>query len=134
MKEFRNCCGGQAIEKAALKGDPRAIDLGTFMTNYKDCNFSYSGLKNAIRSQILKSEQKHGRILFLFLYYPCIHIILTFLFLLELKGDEIIPEIFDLCASIQYAVTKHICTRVQRAIEFINRTQLLPDKNRTLLS
>lgn len=66
MKDFRNCCGGQAIEKAALKGDPRAIDLGTFMTNYKDCNFSYSGLKNAIRSQILKSEQKHGRIFIIY--------------------------------------------------------------------
>lgn len=75
MKEFRNCCGGQAIERAALKGDPRAIDLGTFMTNYKDCNFSYSGLKNAIRSQILKSEQKHG-IIYFFLYYPYMHIIL----------------------------------------------------------
>ncbi|XP_060835574.1 tRNA N6-adenosine threonylcarbamoyltransferase, mitochondrial [Rhopalosiphum padi] len=110
MKEFRNCAGGQAIEKAALKGDPRAIDLGTFMTSYKDCNFSYSGLKNAIRSQILKSEKMH-----------------------DLKGDEIIPEVFDLCASIQYAVTKHICTRVQRAIEFIDRTQLLPDTNRTLV-
>lgn len=54
--------------------------------------------------------------------------------MLELKGDEIIPEVFDLCASIQYAITKHICTRVQRAIEFINRTQLLPDTNRTLVS
>lgn len=61
MKEFRNCCGGQAIEKAAAKGDPRAIELGTFMTDYKDCNFSYSGLKNVIRQQILRSEKKHGR-------------------------------------------------------------------------
>lgn len=60
MKEFRNCCGGNAIEKAALKGDPRAIDLGSFMTNYKDCDFSYSGLKNAINTQILKLEKKHG--------------------------------------------------------------------------
>jgi N6-L-threonylcarbamoyladenine synthase len=62
MKEFRYCCGGQAIEKAAMKGDPKAFDLGTFMTNYKDCNFSYSGLKNAVRMQILKSEKKHGKI------------------------------------------------------------------------
>lgn len=61
MKEFKNCCGGYAIEKAAMKGDPRAIDLGTFMTSYKDCNFSYSGLKNAIKTQILKSEKKHGK-------------------------------------------------------------------------
>lgn len=61
MKEFRNCCGGQAIEKAAMKGDPRSINLGTVMTNYRDCNFSYSGLKNAIRNQIEKSEKKHGK-------------------------------------------------------------------------
>jgi len=64
LKEFRNCCGGQAIEMAAMRGDPRAIDLGTVMTNYKDCNFSYSGLKNIIRTQILKFEKKHGRIYF----------------------------------------------------------------------
>lgn len=61
LKEFRNCCGGQAIENAAKKGDPRAIDLGTFMTSYKDCNFSFSGMKNAIKSQIIKLEKKHGR-------------------------------------------------------------------------
>lgn len=61
MKEFRNCSGGQAIERAAMKGDPRAINLGTFMTNYKDCNFSYSGMKNSIRTQIEKSEKKHGK-------------------------------------------------------------------------
>lgn len=61
LKEFRNCCGGEAIEKAALKGDPRAIDLGTYMTSYKDCNFSYSGLKNTVRTEILKLEAKHGK-------------------------------------------------------------------------
>ncbi|XP_025421926.1 probable tRNA N6-adenosine threonylcarbamoyltransferase, mitochondrial isoform X3 [Sipha flava] len=94
MKEFRYCCGGQAIEKAAMK----------------DCNFSYSGLKNAVRMQILKSEKKH-----------------------ELKGDEIIPEVYDLCASFQYAITKHICTRLQRGFEFIDRTKLLPEINRTLV-
>lgn len=72
---------------------------------------------------------------FLFIFYPYIIInILDIFILLELKGDEIIPEVFDLCASIQYALTKHICTRVQRAIEFIDRTQLLPDTNRTLVS
>lgn len=61
LKEFRHCCGGQAIENAAKKGDPRAIDLGTFMTNYKDCNFSFSGIKNTINRQIIKLEKKHGR-------------------------------------------------------------------------
>lgn len=63
MKEFRNCCGGEAIEKAAMKGDPRAIDLGTIMTSYKDCNFSYSGIKNSIKTQILKLEKKHGKLI-----------------------------------------------------------------------
>lgn len=53
--------------------------------------------------------------------------------MLELKGDNIIPEVYDLCASIQYAITKHICTRVLRAFEFINRTKLLPEANRTLV-
>lgn len=65
MKEFRHCCGGQAIEKAAMKGDPRAFDLGTVMTNYKDCNFSYSGLKNCVNRRILKLEEKHSKSYFL---------------------------------------------------------------------
>jgi len=67
LKEFRNICGGQAIEMAAIRGDPRAIDLGTFMTNYKDCNFSYSGIKNAIRTHILKSEKQHGNSTYFYL-------------------------------------------------------------------
>ncbi|XP_050429865.1 tRNA N6-adenosine threonylcarbamoyltransferase, mitochondrial [Adelges cooleyi] len=110
FKEFRHCSGGQAIERAATKGDAKAIDLGTFMTGYKDCNFSFSGLKNTIRTQILKFEKKH-----------------------DIKGDEIIPEVYDLCASIQYSITKHICTRVQRAMEFIDRTNMIPKNNRTLV-
>lgn len=52
---------------------------------------------------------------------------------LELKGDEILPEVYDLSASIQYAITKHICTRVMRAMEFINRTELIPEPNRILV-
>lgn len=74
---------------------------------------------------------------YIYLYFTLIHLLINILdifILLELKGDEIIPEVFDLCASIQYALTKHICTRVQRAIEFIDRTQLLPDTNRTLVN
>ncbi|XP_050533735.1 tRNA N6-adenosine threonylcarbamoyltransferase, mitochondrial [Daktulosphaira vitifoliae] len=110
IKDYRHCSGGQAIEEAATKGDAKSIDLGTFMTNYRDCNFSFSGIKNSIRTQILKFEKQH-----------------------DLKGDEIIPEIYDLCASIQYSITKHICTRVHRAMEFVDRTNLLPKCNRTLV-
>jgi len=49
------------------------------------------------------------------------------------EGDEVIPDLFNLCASFQMAITRHLCQRLQRGIEFVALQHLLPPSNRTLV-
>ncbi len=42
--------GGPMIEKAAQKGNPRAFDLPRPLHNRKGCDFSFAGLKTAVRT------------------------------------------------------------------------------------
>ncbi|KAK9742809.1 hypothetical protein RND81_03G198800 [Saponaria officinalis] len=44
--------GGPAIEELAREGDPKSIKLKVPMQQYKDCNFSYAGLKTQVRLAI----------------------------------------------------------------------------------
>ncbi len=47
--------GGPALEKAALQGNATAIDLPVPMKKRKDCDFSYAGLKNALRGRVAET-------------------------------------------------------------------------------
>ena len=53
-------CGGQAIEVAARKGDPNKFAVAEPLLQYRDCNFSFAGIKNSFRSFILAEEEKYG--------------------------------------------------------------------------
>jgi N6-L-threonylcarbamoyladenine synthase len=44
--------GGPEIERAALKGDPRRFDFPRPMKGRQGCDFSFSGLKTAVRHQV----------------------------------------------------------------------------------
>ena len=44
--------GGPAVEKAALKGDPDRFELPRPMLGRPGCDFSFAGLKTAVRQQI----------------------------------------------------------------------------------
>lgn len=44
--------GGPAVEQAALNGDPSALPLPRPRARFKDCHFSFSGLKTALARQI----------------------------------------------------------------------------------
>ncbi len=44
--------GGPAIERAAQAGDPAKFDLPRPMLGRKDCHFSFSGLKTAVRQVV----------------------------------------------------------------------------------
>lgn len=63
IKEFRSMSGGQAVELAATRGDPKAYShmFGIPMQTYKDCNFSFSGFKNSINRVTVAEEKKYGK-------------------------------------------------------------------------
>jgi hypothetical protein len=58
---------------------------------------------------------------------------LLIFFIQGVEGDEVIPDLFNLCASFQMAITRHLCQRLQRGMEFVSLQHLLPPSNRTLV-
>lgn len=61
--------GGQAIEHLARRGDPRAFEFPVPMWKYKDCTFSFAGLKNSLLRLTQQLEEKHGKCTKVFLGY-----------------------------------------------------------------
>jgi N6-L-threonylcarbamoyladenine synthase len=85
--------GGPAVERAARTGDPTGFALPRPMLGQPGCNFSFSGLKTALRQTI------------------------------ERLGPRVIqpPTLEDLCASFQAAATEVVLDRTRHAAELYRR-------------
>lgn len=103
LVEFQNLSGGAAIEKATyMSNNAQKFEYPLPLSRYRDCQFSYSGLKNTARRHLLDMEKRF-----------------------EIATDEVIPCYPDYCASLMRAVTRHICHRTQRAIEFCDTEEAI---------
>ncbi len=80
--------GGPAVERAARDGDPRRFDLPRPMRGRPGCDFSFSGLKTAVRRQIESLP----------------------------AGPMIDRDRADLCASFQAAVGDSLVDRCRNAL------------------
>ena len=85
--------GGPEVERHARLGDPTRFDLPRSMLDSRDHNFSFSGLKTAMRYLLAKLE-------------------------VELRNDELLA---DLCASFQSAVIDVLVRKTIRAGKESNR-------------
>lgn len=92
--------GGPQIEKLAESGNPKAFDFPRPMIGQKHLNFSFSGLKTAVRQTIQKLQAEHG---------------------------DILPEsvLADVCASFQQTVGRVLYDRVKQV--FTYTAQYHPD-------
>lgn len=81
--------GGPAVEKAARTGDPKRFNLPRPLKGRKGCDFSFSGLKTAVKRAYDK-----------------------------LEGDVTQQDIHDLAASFQAALTDAILDRMAHALEY----------------
>ncbi len=95
LPEFEYSSGGAAIEKAAKS----ATITGKYkfplpLNRYRDCQFSFAGMKNSARRFIIQEERE-----------------------LDLVGN-CLPDYPEFCASFLAAATRHLCHRTQRAIEY----------------
>eukprot|EP01124_Arcella_intermedia_P026315 TRINITY_DN4915_c0_g1_i3.p1 TRINITY_DN4915_c0_g1~~TRINITY_DN4915_c0_g1_i3.p1 ORF type:complete len:282 (-),score=67.17 TRINITY_DN4915_c0_g1_i3:132-977(-) len=83
--------GGKAIEKAALQGKKRPeLIIPRPMSNVKNCNFSFSGIKTAVRNLI--AQQTH-------------------------PSNPLDPAfVADIAFSFQNTVLNHLSDRVERAL------------------
>ncbi|XP_046960862.1 probable tRNA N6-adenosine threonylcarbamoyltransferase, mitochondrial [Vanessa cardui] len=111
VPEYSQMCGGQAIEMAAKKAtNPHMFKLPLPLAEYKDCNFSFNGLKTSVLYQLHKKEKVHN-----------------------VEADKLIPEVNDLCAATLMAISRHLIHRTQRAIEFCSKNDLIPDNKKQLV-
>ncbi len=79
--------GGPALEKAAQGGNATAFELPTPMLGHKDCNFSFSGLKTAVRHKVVG------------------------------LGTPTPEQVRDLAAATQSAIARTLADRTARALE-----------------
>ncbi|KAL7043859.1 hypothetical protein ACKWTF_001688 [Chironomus riparius] len=97
LRQFSNKNGGQSIEEAArMCTEPTdKYHFPLMLKYYRDCQFSFAGLKNTALRSIKNEERK-----------------------LNLDVDAVLPDYLDFCANVLGALTRHLCHRTQRAIEF----------------
>ncbi len=85
--------GGPAVEERALEGDPSRFDLPRPMAGRANCNFSFSGLKSAVRRKV----ELFG-------------------------GDGPAPQdVADLCAGFQAAAGEVIQDRCRQALKIYRK-------------
>ena len=121
--------GGRAIEALAKDGDPHSFPFNPPMYKYRDCTFSFAGLKHASLKYILREEAKYGN------SNPKSHFFasLTQQYFKGIEADGVLPNVADLCASFQHAVCSHLCKRLQRAIQYIDMKRIIPEDRRILV-
>lgn len=92
--------GGPALEVAARQGDPTAVKLPVPMRRRKDCDFSYAGLKNALRIRIQRIREHAG-----------------------LADDQPLDpaDVADLAASFQDVAVTHLEDRLKLAFDHLRR-------------
>ncbi|XP_063988908.1 tRNA N6-adenosine threonylcarbamoyltransferase, mitochondrial [Diachasmimorpha longicaudata] len=111
IPDYADINGGAAIELAASRAtNPFQFEFPVLMSHYRDCNFSFAGLKNSAASTIQKLERDY-----------------------DIVGDRIIPDLENFCASVQLCIAKHIGHRTKRAMMFLDRRELLPQDKKTLV-
>lgn len=84
--------GGPLVERAALNGNPRRFTFPQPLSHKQTCDFSFSGLKTAVKREI------------------------------EKLGSLTEQDKADLCASFQYTVGEILCDRMSRAINLCKTT------------
>lgn len=106
LPQFANLSGGQSIEKAARSctGVTDKYQFPLMLARYRDCQFSYAGLKNVAKRHIMSQHES-----------------------LKLDIDQVIPDYPDFCANFLGTIARHICNRTQRAIEFCERKNFFKD-------
>ncbi|KAG8432790.1 hypothetical protein GDO86_017146 [Hymenochirus boettgeri] len=108
--EFSTMSGGQAIEHLAQMENRVIFELKIPMSQHRDCNFSFAGLRSQVNKIIRQKEAEEG-----------------------IQKGEMLSCAAEIAASVQYTVAHHIAKRTQRAILFCNKEGLLPSKHACLV-
>lgn len=112
VPEYSKLSGGHAIEIAASKAtNPNSFNMVLPLAERKDCNFSFNGVKTSALLHLHRKEKEHN-----------------------IKANQLIPEINDLCSSMLMTVSRHLVHRTQRAMEFCELHNLITDRKQLVVS
>lgn len=111
LSQYRNLSGGQAIELAASKADKSTVfDFPLPLARQRDCQFSFSGLKNTAHRHIYREEMEN-----------------------DTAMDDVFPQYENFSLSFLKSIVRHICHRTQRAIEFCEKENMFEQAKKTLV-
>ncbi|KAM6348476.1 tRNA N6-adenosine threonylcarbamoyltransferase, mitochondrial isoform 3-T4 [Alca torda] len=108
--ECRSMAGGKAIEHLAQTGNRQQHTFRLPMQQYRNCDFSFSGLQNLVNKVIIQKEKEEG-----------------------IQEGEILSCVKDIAAAAQHAVAVHIIQRTYRAMLFCIKNSILSSKNAALV-
>ncbi|XP_068804424.1 tRNA N6-adenosine threonylcarbamoyltransferase, mitochondrial [Struthio camelus] len=108
--ECHSMAGGKAIEHLAQTGNRQHYTFRVPMQQYRNCDFSFSGLQNLVNKVIIQKEKEEG-----------------------LQEGELLSCVKDIAAAAQHAVAVHIVKRTYRAMLFCIKHSILSPKNATLV-
>merc|ERR1719481_1165696 len=93
---MRDVGGGRAVEMVAQRSreaGEEMLELNVPMRHYRDCRFSFSGIKAQVFDFLSASEASHD--------------------------GQPLPEAGSVCQGVLYCLSKHLCERLQRGLEFL---------------
>ncbi|XP_053926505.1 tRNA N6-adenosine threonylcarbamoyltransferase, mitochondrial isoform X5 [Cuculus canorus] len=108
--ECHSMAGGKAIEHLAQAGNRQQHAFRLPMQQYRNCDFSFSGLQNLVNKAIIEKEEEEG-----------------------IQEGEILSSVKDIAAAVQHAVAVHVIQRTYRAMLFCVKNSILSQKNATLV-
>ncbi|XP_009973651.2 probable tRNA N6-adenosine threonylcarbamoyltransferase, mitochondrial isoform X1 [Tyto alba] len=108
--ECHGMAGGKAIEHLAQTGNRQQHTFRLPMQQYRNCDFSFSGLQTCVNKAIIQKEEEEG-----------------------IGEGEILSCVKDIAAAVQHAVAVHIIQRTYRAMLFCLKNNILSSKNATLV-
>ena len=102
MPGLRDVAGGRAVERvASTVNNQTSLEFPVPMRQYRDCRFSFAGVKATIFDHVTRVRKKA-----------------------EVDCDEPVPGVGEVCAALQHCVTKHLCERVQRGLEYLSTEEI----------
>ncbi|XP_032046096.1 probable tRNA N6-adenosine threonylcarbamoyltransferase, mitochondrial isoform X1 [Aythya fuligula] len=108
--ECHSMAGGKAIEHLAQTGNRQQYTFRLPMQQYRNCDFSFSGLQNLINKTIIQKEKEEG-----------------------IQEGELLSCVKDIAAAVQHVVAIHIIQRTYRAMLFCIKNGILSPKHATLV-
>ena len=114
LRQFESRSGGAAIERLARGADVTAFaspSLHAPINNRRDCNFSFSGVTSRYLRLIAAEEARHG-----------------------VRGGNVLPNVADVCASLQYSMALHVTNKLNRALVFWDYDSELRKQRKALVS